>query len=78
MCPRETLNGSDSVNGCGETVDFVKMANLLDIELTPADIPGAELLEPLEKYTVPALKWWMTCRGNAVPSSIKIAALISQ
>ena len=49
--PRETLNGSDSMNGCGETVDFVKMANLLDIELTPADIhsTSSEVVDDVQR-----------------------------
>jgi hypothetical protein len=48
------------------------------VELFPADIPGAELQEPLEKHTVPALKWWLTCRNCSVPSSSKKSALISK
>ena len=55
-----------------------RMATIPDVELTPTDIPGAELLEPLEKHTVPALKWWMMCRGCAVPSSLKKSDLISK
>ena len=42
------------------------MALLPDVELFPANIPGAELQEPLEKHTVPALKWWLTCRDCSV------------
>ncbi len=38
------------------------------VELTAADIPGAELSEPLEGHGVPALKWWLTCRGIKPPS----------
>ena len=37
-------------------------------ELTENDIPGAILTEPLEKSTVPALKWWLLCRGIQAPS----------
>ena len=43
-----------------------------DIELTPSDIPGASLSEPFEAHTLPALRWWLKCRGDvAVPTSWK-------
>ena len=48
--------------GSGET---------LRVELTAADIPGADLDEPLECHEVPTLKWWPQCRDIKVPSSWK-------
>ena len=47
-------------------------------ELTENDIPGAILTEPLEKSTVPALKWWLLCRGIQAPSSWRKAILIEE
>ena len=41
------------------------------VELTEDDIPGAALSEPLDSHTMPALKWWLLCRGIKVPSSWK-------
>ena len=35
----------------------------ISVTLTPADIPGALLNEPLEAHAVSALKWWLLCRG---------------
>ena len=51
---------------------------MTDIVLAPADIPGAELQVRFEQHTVPALKWWLVCRGVAMPSSSKKAALIAK
>ena len=28
-----------------------------DVVLTPADIPGADLCQPFESHTMPALRW---------------------
>ena len=36
---------------------------LLRVELTENDIPGAVLSTPFKDPTVPALKWWLLCRG---------------
>ena len=41
----------------------------ISVTLTAADIAGATLSEPLESHAVPALKWWLLCRGLKVPSS---------
>ena len=51
----------------------------LTVELTEDDIPGAALHEPLDSHTVPALKWWLVCRGSqwavfSVPSEVPVAA----
>ncbi len=60
----------EKIGGCfGEIYTVVAMAECtttdeeVRMELTAADIPGAELGEPLEGHGVPALKWWLTCRG---------------
>ncbi len=47
-------------------------------ELTETDIPGAILNEPLESATVPALRWWLLCRGIRAPTSWKKAVLIEK
>ena len=36
---------------------------MVSVTLTAADIPGADLSEPLESHAVPALRWWLLCRG---------------
>lgn len=48
------------------------------VELNENDIPGATLEEPLESATVPALKWWLLCRGIKAPSSWRKPKLIDQ
>ena len=35
----------------------------VSVVLTAADIPGADLSEPLEYHAVQALQWWLLCRG---------------
>ena len=51
---------------------------MTDVVLALGDIPGAELQEPFEKHTVQSFKWWLACRGVAMPSSSKKAALIAK
>ena len=46
----------------------------LVVSLTEYDVPGASLNKPMEKQGVPALKWWLLCRGVEVASNIKRAA----
>ena len=48
----------------------------LRVELTAADIPGADLGEPFERHGVPALKWLLQCRDIKVPSSWKKSQVI--
>ena len=48
------------------------------VVLTPDDIPGAVLKEPLQTYTVPALKWWLQCRGIALPASTRKDQIIAR
>ena len=50
----------------------------MDNKLTETDIPGANLDEPLENVTVPALKWWLLCHGFQAPSSWRKPQLIDQ
>ena len=54
------------------------MATLPEVLLTPVDIPGAELKEPFQTHTVPALRWWLQCRGYFLPTSLKKPQLISR
>ena len=49
-----------------------------DVILTEADIPGANLSEPFERHTIPALRWWLLCRGISVPRSWNKAKLIAR
>ena len=46
------------------------------VELDDNDIPGAKLNEPLEKHGIPALKWWLQCRGINFTASTKKKDLI--
>ena len=48
------------------------------VELTEHDIPEAQLSEPLESATIPALQWWLLCRGVEALSSWKKAQLIER
>ena len=41
------------------------------ITLEPSDISGAALEEPFEAYAMPALRWWLLCRGIKAPVSWK-------
>ena len=50
----------------------------IGIRLTLADIPGAELEEPLESHTMPELRRQLQCRGITAPTSWKKATLISR
>lgn len=45
--------------------------NAVEVSLKPADIPGADLKEPFETHAMPALRWWLLCRGIRAPSSWK-------
>ena len=53
-------------------------STVIEVQLTPADIPGADLSEPYESHTIPALKWWLLCRGIKAPSSWKKNQLIQR
>ena len=52
--------------------------NVVGVELTAKDIPGADLAEPFERYQIPKLKWWLLCRGIKAPSSWKKPQLIAR
>ena len=41
----------------------------VEVTLSPADIPGAEISEPFDRHTVSDLCWWLLCRGIKVPTS---------
>ena len=45
------------------------------VKLTAVDIPGAGLSEPFEAHAIPALRWWLLCRGIAASQSSKVAEL---
>ncbi len=49
-----------------------------EVVLTAADIPGAELSEPLDKHPVAALRWWLLCRGIKVPTSNRKKDLVDR
>ena len=55
---------------------FRRMAGA--VELTEDDTPGASLSEPLEAHAVPALRWWLLCRGTHALTSWKKAKLIER
>ncbi|KAL5493382.1 hypothetical protein EMCRGX_G014558 [Ephydatia muelleri] len=48
------------------------------VALTAADIPGADLAAPFDKHTVPALRWWLLCRGICAPGSWNKKKLIDR
>ena len=50
----------------------------LQVTLSPEDIPGAILSKPYEKHTMPALRWWLLCRGIKAPASWRKRALIDR
>ena len=54
-----------------DTISSVGTPTAIDVETTESDIPGASLNEPLDRHTIPELKWWLLCRGVTVSSSIK-------
>ena len=49
-----------------------------EVTLTPADIPGAMLAEPLEKHPVVALRWWLLCRGVKASTAMRKKDLIKR
>ena len=61
-----------------DTISSVGTPKAIDVELTESDIPGASLNEPLDRHTIPELKWWLLCRGVTVSSSIKKSQLIDR
>ena len=64
MC--EALNGVNRPNCLRTPTISVHSMAEMSIEVphfTPADVLGADLCEPYDKNTVPALRWWLLCRG---------------
>ena len=47
----------------------VMALTLPEVVLTPSDIPSADLKELFQTHTIPALKWWLQCRGISVSAS---------
>ena len=52
--------------------------NAVEVTLEAADIPGADLNKPFETNAMPALRWWLLCRGIKAPSSWKKQQLIDR
>ena len=50
----------------------------VEVTLSPADIPGAEISEPFDRHTVSDLRWWLLCRGIKVPTSWRKQKLIER
>ena len=48
------------------------------VQLTEIDIPGASLEEPMNKHSIPALKWWLLCCGIEMPSSVRKGQLLDK
>ena len=48
------------------------------VELTEVDNPGASLEEPLDRHTMPALRWWLQCHGMKFLTSWKKDKLIER
>ena len=53
-------------------------SDLVQVNLTEADIPGASLEEPLENQNVAALRWWLLCHGISVSSATRKVLLINK
>ena len=52
--------------------------NAVEVTLEAVDIPGADLNDPFETNAMPALRWWLLCRGIKAPSSWKKQQLIDR
>ena len=55
------LNGHDSRSDGDHPASDQSM--LPTVTLTESDIPGAILTEPMDRHTMPELRWWLYCRG---------------
>ena len=53
-------------------------SDLVPVNLTEADIPGASLEEPSENQNVAALRWWLLCHGISVSSATRKVQLINK
>lgn len=74
-----TLNRERSTYHSRETWGPSRMAtDIQQVTLSPADIPGADLSEPLNRHAVPDLRWWLLCRGIKVPTSWKKKQLVNR
>ena len=45
----------------------IMATNAVEVTMEPTDIPGADLKEPFKTHAMPALRWWLLCRGIRVP-----------
>ena len=58
---------SDAMSGETNCKEPSASSSPVSVVLTAEDIPGGALREPYKSYAVPALRWWLLCRGNEVP-----------
>lgn len=54
------------------------MSTSVEVQLTDADVDGAELNEPLERATVCALRRWLTCHGVNFAANTRKPELIER
>ena len=67
---RRKFEPRDFNEAFGRKLPFYIMATFdVEVALSPADIPGAELSEPFDKHTLVELRWWLLCRGIRAPNS---------
>ena len=59
-------------------VSTTTSSSTVSVSLSAADIPGAYLSEPYETHAIPALRWWLLCRGLKVPTGWRKHQLIDQ
>ena len=73
----ETSTSSASIDDTSSSSSRSLAVKLL-VKLTAEDIPGAELKEPLERHGIPALQWWLLCRGIKTPLTCRKSQLIDR
>lgn len=73
-------SSAELIAGSSSTIkeDTSSSSTTVAVKLAGNDIPGAELEEPLETHGVPALQWWLLCRGIKAPSSWRKSQLIDR
>ncbi len=69
------MSAESSYSGTGTGV-LEDAKDVAVVTLVVSNNPGAELVEPLDKHTVAALRWWLLCRGIKLPTSTKKKDLI--
>ena len=60
----KTSTSSASTDG---GMSIMSSSSLVPVKFTAENIPGAKLEEPLASHSVPALQWWLICRGIKAP-----------